>query len=306
MDGGIMQISYDYYRIFYHVAHYRSFTRAAQVLFSNQPNITRAVKNLEAALGCTLLIRSNRGVQLTDEGKRLYEHISIAIKHIQRGEEELALSRSLGSGIVSIGASETALHCLLLPVLRQYKSVHPGVQIKVSNHSTPQALTALKNGIVDIAVVTTPLDASDNMRQTAVKTFREAAVCGSAFLHLAGREVSLAELADYPMICLGHETKTHEFYSKFFAEHGLTLRADIEAATADQILPMVKNDLGIGFVPEEFIRNEKDQSSVIVISLQEKIPPRHISLVKCSDRSLSPAARALEQMILACSTNENI
>ena len=105
-----MQISYDYYRVFYHVAKYHSFTRAAEVLLSNQPNVTRAVKNLESALGCILFVRSNRGVQLTEEGECLYAHIRLAFEHIQRGEEELAFSKSLGSGIVSIGASETALH----------------------------------------------------------------------------------------------------------------------------------------------------------------------------------------------------
>lgn len=293
-----MQISYDYYRVFYYVAEYHSFTRAAEVLLSNQPNVTRAVRNLESALGCTLFVRSNRGVHLTEEGERLYAHIRLAFEHIQRGEEELALSKSLGSGIVSIGASETALHCLLLPVLKQYKAAHPGVSIKVSNHSSPQAITALKNGIVDIAVVTTPLDESDLLKIVPVKIFREAAVCGSSFSHLADREVSFAELAEYPIVCLGAETKTREFYTKLFADYGLPLRTDIEAATADQILPMVKNDLGIGFVPEEFIRNEKDQQSFFVLNLAEDIPPRYICIVKRTDTSLSPAAKELERMLL--------
>ena len=295
-----MQISYDYYRVFYHVAKFKSFTRAAEVLLSNQPNITRTVKNLETALGCTLFVRSNRGVKLTDEGERLYTHVSIAFEHIQRGEEELALSRSLGSGIVSIGASETALHCLLLPILKQYKAAHPGVSIKVSNHSTPQAVSALKNGIVDIAVVTTPLDSGDTLREVPLKMFRETAVAGSAFAHLAERELTLRELAEFPIICLGPETKTHEFYSGLFSSHGLTLKAEIEAATADQVMPMVKNDLGIGFVPEEFIINEKDQNSFCVLSLAEEIPPRYISMVKRTDTSLSPAAKELERMILLC------
>ena len=293
-----MQISYDYYRVFYHVAKFRSFTRAAEVLLSNQPNVTRAVKNLESALGCTLFVRSNRGVQLTEEGERLYAHIRLAFEHIQRGEEELALSKSLGSGLVSIGASETALHCLLLPVLKQYKAAHPGVSIKVSNHSTPQAIAALKNGIVDIAVVTTPLDPSEILKTVPVKMFREAAVCGSSFSALADREVSFAELAEYPIVCLGAETKTHEFYAKLFADYGLTLRTDIEAATADQILPMVKNDLGIGFVPEEFVRSEKDQQSFFVLNLAGEIPPRYICIVKRTDTSLSPAAKELERMLL--------
>lgn len=295
-----MFVSYDYYRIFYYVAKYRSFTQAASVLLSNQPNITRAVKNLESALGCTLFVRSNRGVNLTPEGERLYSHISVAFEQIQMGEEELAMNKSLRSGVVSIGASETALHSLLLPVLKQYKAQHPGVSIKVSNHSTPQAVTALKNGLVDLAIVTTPLDGSDILREVPIKEVREVAVCGSAFSELAERELSLAELAEYPLVCLGSQTKTYEFYTKLFLAHGLTLRADIEAATADQILPMVKNDLGIGFVPEEFVRNESDHRNIYVLSLTDEIPTRYICMVKRSDRSLSIAAKELERMILEC------
>ena len=47
-----MEINYDYYRIFYYVAKYKSFTQAAHVLLNNQPNITRSMNNLENQLGC--------------------------------------------------------------------------------------------------------------------------------------------------------------------------------------------------------------------------------------------------------------
>ena len=70
-----MPINYDYYRIFYVVAQCRSFTRAAEVLKNNQPNITRCMKNLEQELGCRLFLRSNRGVTLTPEGQRLYRRV---------------------------------------------------------------------------------------------------------------------------------------------------------------------------------------------------------------------------------------
>ena len=112
-----MNISYDHYRIFYYVVRYGSFTKAASALTSNQPNITRAMGILESELGCTLFIRTNRGVKLTAEGQRLYEHIKPAVEQIQTGEEELALRKTLQSGIISIGASEIALRCFLLPLL---------------------------------------------------------------------------------------------------------------------------------------------------------------------------------------------
>ena len=115
-----MSIPYDYYRIFYYVARYQSLTRAAHALQSNQPNVTRTINALERELGCRLFQRSHRGVTLTPEGEKLFAHVQIMQEQLQAAEYELAGSRSLQSGSVSIGASETALHGLLLPVLRRF------------------------------------------------------------------------------------------------------------------------------------------------------------------------------------------
>ena len=84
-----MEITYDYYRMFYYVATYQSFSKAAKILMSNQPNITRFINNLENQLGCKLFVRSNRGVQLTQEGRKLYQHVSVAYQHLHMAEVEL-------------------------------------------------------------------------------------------------------------------------------------------------------------------------------------------------------------------------
>lgn len=85
-----MSVSYDYYRIFYYVAKYGSFTRAASILMNSQPNITRTIANLEKELDCRLFLRTNRGVTLTPEGKKLFAHVEIAHEQLQNGELELA------------------------------------------------------------------------------------------------------------------------------------------------------------------------------------------------------------------------
>ena len=72
-----MPVPYDYYRIFYYVAQYRSFTRAAEVLHGSQPNITRTIILLEQELGCRLFERSHRGLALTPEGGQLFAHVQI-------------------------------------------------------------------------------------------------------------------------------------------------------------------------------------------------------------------------------------
>ena len=70
----------------------------------------------------------------------------------------------------------------------------------------------------------------------------------------------------------------------------------MELCKMDRVMDMVRHDLGIGFVPEEFIRSEKDQQSIHVLRLAEEIPQRYICLVKRTDASLSPASKELEQM----------
>jgi len=113
-------ITYDYYRIFYFVARYKSFTKAAKMLGNNQPNITRCMNILEQELKCTLFLRSNRGISLTPEGKKLYEHVAIAYEQLQIGEEEIRQNGELENGLVSIGASENALRLVLLSRLEKF------------------------------------------------------------------------------------------------------------------------------------------------------------------------------------------
>lgn len=290
-----MYIGYDYYRIFYYVAKYGNVTQAARVLLNNQPNLTRAVKTLESELGCPLFIRSNRGMKLTPEGERLLRHIRIAIENIEAGEAEIIESRNLERGSVFVAASEVALHCVLLPVLKKYRSLYPGIKLKISNHSTPQAIDAIKNGFADIAVVTTPTLPSAMLEEITVRKFREVAVCSSAFSELWGRKVSFEELLSYPLISLGTQTKSYEFYSDFFAGEGLRYQPETEAATADQIVPMVKADLGIGFVPEEFLEGIE---GVSVIETENPLPEREIRVVKRREQPLGIAAKEMEKLIL--------
>ena len=151
-----MTINYDYYRIFYAVAQCRSFTRAAEVLKNNQPNITRCMKNLEQELGCKLFHRSNRGITLTPEGQRLYRRVAAAVEEIQLGEEEIRQDGSLESGTLSISASEAALHMVLLDKLSAFRIQYPGVHLRITNETTPQSIERLRNGESDFAVITAP------------------------------------------------------------------------------------------------------------------------------------------------------
>ena len=293
-----MAITYDYYRIFYYVAKYQSFTQAARILLNSQPNITRSMNNLESELGCRLFVRSNRGVQLTPEGEKLYAHVAVAHEQLQAGEAELSGDKSLQRGVVSVGASETALHGYLLSRLCRFHRKYPGIRIRISSHSTPQAVASLRRGLVDFAVVTTPTGVVKPLEEIRLKTFREILVGGPQFQELSCGALSLKELTAYPLVSLGRETKTYEFYSHFFAENGILWEPDMEAATTDQVLPLVKHDLGLGFLPEDFAAEDMRRGKLFPITLKEKIPERAICLVKDTGRPLSMAARELEKELV--------
>lgn len=292
-----MNINYERYRIFYYVAKFQSFTQAANALVNSQPNITRSIKNLEHELGCTLFTRSNRQVLLTPEGEALYRHVSIAFEQLQAGEEELRFGKGLDGGMLRIAATEVALRTIVLPVLKEYRILYPGVHIKLINDSTPAAIADLQGGLADLAVVTTPASITGEIRKTTICSVQEVAVCGSAYAHLAQKSITMAELTRYPVISLGEQTGTFHFYSQFFAGHRLPFQPDIEAATADQILPMVKADLGIGFVSEVFLHEEELGKTVFKMNLEEQIPLRNICLLMPTGHPSGPAAKALEKAL---------
>ena len=273
-----MEITYDYYRIFYYAAKYKSFSKAAEILMSNQPNITHFMNNLENQLGCRLFIRSNRGVTLTREGEKLYKHVTIAYQHFQLAELELANDKSLQSGIITVGVSEIALHLLILQVMADFRKAYPGIRIRLSNLSTPADIPA-------------------TLKSTSLMDFSDVMVVSSSHKELCEKPIHLSKMQDYPLICLGRGTKSYEFFSNFYQRYGLKLNPDIEAGTIHQILPMVVYDLGVGFLPENVGIEALEDGKIIKVPLIEKIPQRQICLVESKRTPLSIAANALKQFI---------
>ena len=146
---------------------------------------------------------------------------------------ELANEQSMESGSITISASEIALHLLLLPILGKFHKKYPGIRLRILNHSTPQAIQAVREGVVDFAVVTTPLKAKKPLKSISLMEFQEIVVGNETFADIQEANC-LEEIAKNPLICLGKQSTTYEFYSKFFLEHNLVLEPDTEVETIDQ------------------------------------------------------------------------
>ena len=141
-----MDINYELYKVFYYVASSLSFSDASKQLFISQSAVSQSIKTLEKKLDQPLFIRSTKKVQLTPAGKVLLKHIEPAMNLIQRGENQILDSGTLGLGQLHIGASDTICRYFLVPYLKQFHKKFPNVPIKVTN-ATSLSCVELKYSI---------------------------------------------------------------------------------------------------------------------------------------------------------------
>lgn len=292
-----MAISFDSYKIFYYVAKYQNITTAAHALFLTQPTVSHSILNLEKALGCQLFVRSKKGVVLTPEAELLYRHISLACKHIFEGEEALNRQLSMTEGLVRIGASETTLHHYLLPYLEQFKTMHPHIRLKISNTTTPLAVSSLKNGMIDIAVIISPKP-EEGLAIEKVSEFQDIFIAGTQYAHLKGQTLQIRDLTEYPLVCMERGSNTRDYMEAIFLEHQCELVPDIELATTDLITPIVSHNLGIGFVPIDFARTALEDGTVFHLDIADADFKRSVCVVTDSARPLSVAAGELLRLLM--------
>lgn len=293
-----MDINFEYYKAFYYVGKYKNITKAAAAMGSNQPNVTRIMKLLESELKCNLLIRGARGVSLTEEGERLYSHVEIAFEQLQSAQEEIYAQAVDGAGTVTVGATETALHLFLLDVLQDFKEKYPKARIIIHNHTTPDTVRALTSGRLDFALLNTPFELPEPMTYKDLISFQDILIGGEQYQHLSHQKQNLKDLADIPWIGLGNGTATNELYKNFFLAQDTKIEPDMEVATSDLLVPLIQNNLGIGFVPERMAEPFLKEKKVFQIPLTCRTPTRKICLVYDKGRGRSAIADELRRYLV--------
>ena len=294
-----MNSNFEYYKIFYYVAKYENLTKAATALKTSQPAVTRTIHKLEGELGCRLFTRSKTGMKLTPEGRTFYGYVAAGCAQFFKGENDLSNLISLENGTIYISATETALHCYLFQAMEEFNSLYPNVRFKILNNSTTESVNAVKEGKVDLAFVSANLQVAKPLRMKILRKYRDILIAGKRFEELkAGKEeLSLKELVSYPWISLTAETITRRFVNEYFEKNGLTFLPDMELATTDMILPAVRHNLGLGFIPAEFADAELESGQVFEIKVKEKLPERNIILIYDMEYPQSIAAKEFQKFL---------
>ncbi|HJC47488.1 MAG TPA: LysR family transcriptional regulator [Candidatus Lachnoclostridium pullistercoris] len=291
-----MDINYELYKVFYHVAVTLSFSEASKQLFISQSAVSQSIKVLEKKLNQTLFIRSTKKVQLTPEGEILFKHIEPAMNLIRRGENQLLEANTLNGGQLRIGASDTICRYYLVPFFQEFHRKYPNVHIKVANQTSIACAKMLENGQVDFIITNYPNSSLSNANSIRpLKEFSDVFVANPEYFPLTGKKISLQTLQTYPILMLDRKSTTSEFLHHMFQKHQLDLVPEIELTSNDLLIDLARIGLGIAFVPDFCIPT--DDKELFILDLEEQLPRRQIVVAHNENLPISQAAKQFMEML---------
>lgn len=291
-----MDINYELYKVFYHVAITLSFSEASKQLFISQSAVSQSIKVLEKKLNQKLFIRSTKRVQLTPEGEILFKHIEPAMNLIKQGENQLLEAHTLNGGQLRIGASDTICRYYLVPYLNQFHKQFPHVHIKVTNQTSIACASLLEHGQVDFIIVNYPNSAlSSSHVPRVINEFHDVFVANREYFPLDKREISLEELQKYPILMLDRKSTTSEFLHAMFQRSHLDLVPEIELSSNDLLIDLARIGLGIAFVPDFCI--PADDKELFLVRLKEELPKRQMVVAYNEQMPISQTAKQFMSML---------
>jgi DNA-binding transcriptional LysR family regulator len=140
-------------RVLVAVAREGSVTAAAEALHYAQPSISHQLAKLETEVGVPLLQRMGRGIRLTDAGRLLVERAESILAQVESVHAEMDELAGLRAGRVRLAAFPSALATVVPLVAAHLASTHPAVELALVEAEPPEALSALRNSEVDVALI---------------------------------------------------------------------------------------------------------------------------------------------------------
>ena len=291
-----MNIDLELYKIFYYVAKNHNITKTANELHVTQPSISKAIKNLEDQLGCTLFIRNKYGVDLTEEGKAFYEKIKDAFSIIKSAEDSLESMLNLDEGIINIGASNTITKKFLLPYLKDFHDEFPNIKINITTNTTKTNFKNMRNGVVDILILNLPYPIPNDFEVIPLFDLHDIFVANKDYISLKDKELSIKEISEYPLVLLSKGANTRYFLDDFTSSLGVNLEAFAEPTSFSLVVEFAKLGLGIGYVTREYLDDEWD-NELFELKTKENIPSRKLGIAIRKNQELSHAAKMFLEIL---------
>lgn len=293
-----MNISLDYYKIFYVVAKSGNITKAANELNISQPAISKCIKLLEQQLGGQLFVRTKRGVNLTEEGKEFYKYIEQAMEFINNAEHKFSEMVNLDTGLIKIGISTTLTKKYLMPFIELFHELYPKIRIQIQTAVSTRLFELLRQGLVDLVIVNLPVDKVNDIEIIKVKEVQDCFIVGEAYKDLTKSPIELTEIIKYPLVLQTPGAVTRKFLDQYGEENGIVFQPSMLISGFSLVVEFTRIGFGIGYTTEDYIKNELNDGKVFKLDVIPKIPKRGIGLCYSKRNMPSFCTKKLIEIIL--------
>ena len=241
-----MNINLELYRIFYVVAKHKHMTRASEELHISQPAISQSIKKLEEQLNGTLFLRSNKGMELTEEGKMFYSYVKGALELIDNAEKEFTSFKDLSKGEIKIGCSTSLTKLILLDAIERFHKDYPNIDINITNDLTSNLITDLKLGKLDFVIFNESNVKESNVLLKKIKELKQGFVYNPSIF--IDDVESFNDLNNYPLILQQKESNSRKLLDYIALSNNVSLNPKMEVVSQELITEFAHIGLGIGFV----------------------------------------------------------
>lgn len=289
---GYMNINFELYKIFYEVALAGSISGGAKKLMISQPAVTQAIHNLEDELGGKLFIRIPKGVIFTNEGRELFEYVSMGIKYFVNGANKFSSLKELDSGVINIGATTTISECFLLPYLKRFRELYPNIVINIVNDLSDNLISLLRNGSVDIVFTSY----SDFKYKDVSINY----ICELSDMFFVGKGYkknfdSFEDIVNDGILVNKRPSVTRVNFDIFMDKNAIDYVPKMEIVSHGLLVNLVKNNFGVGLLTKEFVENEIDRN-LFYVEPVVNIPKRKLGYVLKDDFCASFAIEEFVKM----------
>ncbi len=243
-------------KAFLAIAELGTFTAAAGRVHVTQAAISMQIRQLETEVGAQLFVRAPRRVILTEAGESLFARAQAILREHDAAIEEIASLTGAHRGRLRIGSASARVNADPLPlVLREVKKKHPGAEVSVASGTSEELVQQILGGELDVAFVSLPVEAR-GIQTTLLSEDYLVAIASPRHKLARQRVVSAYSLAGEKLILGEAGGNTRRLIDQFFSQGGVKLSVAMELSRLAAIKRMVEEDMGVGIVPLQSVREE--------------------------------------------------
>lgn len=285
-------------RLFLNVVELGSITAGAGSLHLATAAASTRIRNMEAALGTTLLERRPRGVALTPAGRALQRHARDVLRQIEMLKGEMSeYARGL-KGHIRLLSNTNALTEFLPEALSSYLATHPAVNIDLEERLSDEIVAAVADGTADIGIVAATVMMPE-LQVFPFRTDRFVIVVPASHRLARSAEIAFRETLDFDFVGLDRTSAIQRFLAEKSVAVGRQLKLRVQLRSFDAICRLVECNVGIGVVPATTAKRHARVMDLRIVELTDDWARRQLTICVRDLAALPPYARELVQHLHA-------